>query len=475
MAKKRQTTGLPKTGTAKPAPQPTQETPAPSTRVPNPFARTETATQGYRTRAEVEAEWQRRIVLITALAVGAILILLIIAFIFDGIIRPNQPVATVNGDNITVAQFRDRVSIEHELLNVRFSNALAQYTTFTNGDVNQAFQQLGQQEPYATWYNELTFPDTLANRIVNEMVDDEIVEDYAQANGIEVSEEDVDSQINDFLGYDPEAVALIGQPPTETPTPTTTPTPIVSPTPSVVPTETPLPTNTPTTAPVEGAATGEVEPTLDVTAVPTGTATATLSPTEVEGQFITRRDALFDRLRREAGVGDGAIRDYFRTLALREKVSEQLRGESETATYVNARHILVATEEEAQDVLAALSAGESFADLARSVSTDTGSGANGGELDWSPAFQFVEEFSTAVIEAPIGEVVGPIETQFGFHIIQVRDREERELEESQIDQAQGSALQQWITEQRDAEGVNSEVYDTWADNVPNLTFTYNPF
>jgi peptidyl-prolyl cis-trans isomerase D len=472
MAKKRQTTGLPKTGAAKPAPNAQPDTPTPATRVPNPFSRQTTAHQGYRTRAEVEAEWQRRIILLTAAAVGFILLLLAIAFVLDVLVRPNQPVAVVNGENISVGQFQQRVNIEHELLNIRFSNALNQFSSFTNGDVNQAFQQLSQSEPYATWYNELSFPDTLANRVINDMVDDRIVEDAAANLGVTVADEDIDRQIEQFLGYDPEQAAAIGATPTETPTATVTPTPIVSPTPSVEPTVTPLPTETtPPTALPAGAATA----TLTVTPVPTGTATATLSATEVQGQFVTRRDQLFDRLRREAGVSDGAIRDYFRILALREKVAEVVNGEGTTATYVNARHILVATEEEAQDVLAALNAGESFASLARAVSTDTGSGANGGELDWSPTYRFVDAFASAVTEAPIGEIIGPVQTDFGYHIIQVRAREERDIEEAELEQAQSSALEQWIAEQREAEGTSFEVYDTWADNVPNLTFTYNPF
>ena len=50
------------------------------------------------------------------------------------------------------------------------------------------------------------------------------------------------------------------------------------------------------------------------------------------------------------------------------------------------------TEEEANDIINALNAGESFAELAKSVSTDTGSGAKGGELGWQPATTYVKEF-----------------------------------------------------------------------------------
>jgi parvulin-like peptidyl-prolyl isomerase len=135
--------------------------------------------------------------------------------------------------------------------------------------------------------------------------------------------------------------------------------------------------------------------------------------------------------------------------------------------YVNARHILVETEEQAQDVLAALQSGESFAALAQSVSTDTSSGARGGELDWSPVSRYVEEFSDAVRDAAIGAYIGPVQSDFGYHIIQVRAREERELSETELETERSSVLQSFIDDLREADTTDVQIFEAWTENVPD--------
>lgn len=84
-------------------------------------------------------------------------------------------------------------------------------------------------------------------------------------------------------------------------------------------------------------------------------------------------------------------------------------------------HILVETEEEAQAILELLAQGEGFEDLARERSTDPGSAEQGGNLGQQPRGTFVEEFEAAVWEATPGEIIGPVQTQFGFHIIRVNE------------------------------------------------------
>lgn len=92
-------------------------------------------------------------------------------------------------------------------------------------------------------------------------------------------------------------------------------------------------------------------------------------------------------------------------------------------------HILVETEPEARDVLARLDQGEVFADLATELSTDLGSGANGGALGCSTFEQWVAPFRDASLGATVGEVVAePVESQFGFHVILVTDRVDPEVD-----------------------------------------------
>lgn len=86
----------------------------------------------------------------------------------------------------------------------------------------------------------------------------------------------------------------------------------------------------------------------------------------------------------------------------------------------NASHILVETEEEAADILAKAQAGDDFAALAREFSTGP-SGPNGGQLGWFGLGQMVPPFEEAVTAMEPGTVSGPVQTQFGWHVIRLND------------------------------------------------------
>ncbi len=97
--------------------------------------------------------------------------------------------------------------------------------------------------------------------------------------------------------------------------------------------------------------------------------------------------------------------------------------------HVRARHILVnaddnldAARTEIQDIRRRLQNGEDFEALAIELSDDPGSGSNGGDLGWFGPGRMVEAFEDAAFDANIGTVVGPIETSFGFHLIEVTHR-----------------------------------------------------
>ena len=83
------------------------------------------------------------------------------------------------------------------------------------------------------------------------------------------------------------------------------------------------------------------------------------------------------------------------------------------------RHILVDKEDEAKEIIVALQKGEKFDKLAER-SKDTGSKINGGDLDWNAPANFVKPFSDAMVALPKGKfTTTPVQTQFGWHVIQV--------------------------------------------------------
>jgi parvulin-like peptidyl-prolyl isomerase len=228
----------------------------------------------------------------------------------------------------------------------------------------------------------------------------------------------------------------------------------VSPTPSPTPTITPTPAITATASP-------SPFPTLPPTPTPNATQRA--------DTFKTNRDTYFADLRRQTGMSDADINAYFEAQAIRDALRDSVATDvGKTGTFVDARHILVDSEELAKDLLKDLEAGEPFSDLAKAVSKDTGSGAKGGELGWSPVSNFVKEFADATKTGEIGNLLGPIKTQFGYHIIQVRAREERDLTEEQITTGKNSAFDAWFKDLKEKEKDKIQKFsETWINFVPS--------
>ncbi len=108
-------------------------------------------------------------------------------------------------------------------------------------------------------------------------------------------------------------------------------------------------------------------------------------------------------------------------------------------THVRARHILVNADDDPaaarasiQDARRRIQAGEDFGAVAIEMSDDQGSGANGGDLGWFGPGRMVAPFQEAAFEADIGDLVGPVETTFGFHLIEVTHRASVDVQLSRL-------------------------------------------
>src|SRR5690554_2790294 len=115
-------------------------------------------------------------------------------------------------------------------------------------------------------------------------------------------------------------------------------------------------------------------------------------------------------------------------------------------------------EQRIRDIYRQLQEGADFAELARELSDDPVSGSDGGNLDWVSPGQMVPEFEQAMLDADVGEIYGPVRSQFGWHILQVQERRKQdvtaEARESQARQAIyqrkfEQELQNWLREVRD--------------------------
>jgi peptidyl-prolyl cis-trans isomerase C len=124
-----------------------------------------------------------------------------------------------------------------------------------------------------------------------------------------------------------------------------------------------------------------------------------------------------------------ALRDAYFTDKIKPKVTDDMvkaaydneAAKVTTGERVRARHILVASEKEANDVLARLKKGDKFEDVAKASSLD-GSKDYGGDLGYFSAEEMVPEFSKAAFALKPGEISKPIKTNYGWHIIKLEDR-----------------------------------------------------
>jgi peptidyl-prolyl cis-trans isomerase C len=164
-----------------------------------------------------------------------------------------------------------------------------------------------------------------------------------------------------------------------------------------------------------------------------------------------------------------ALRDAFFDVKINDAVSEAdakkifdekiagLKPEQE----LRARHILVATEDEAKQVAERLKKGEDFATIAKEKSKD--SGAEGGDLGFFARGQMLKPFEDAAFALDVGQISEPVQTQFGWHIIKVEEKRDQplpkfdEVKEAIISQLVQAKAQEVVTGLRDAAEI--EVVD----------------
>lgn len=117
--------------------------------------------------------------------------------------------------------------------------------------------------------------------------------------------------------------------------------------------------------------------------------------------------------------------DYIKTHPVSDealrKEYEELKARMGDKEY-KARHVLVSSEAEAKDIIARIKKGTRIDKIAQEKSLDTGSKSKGGELDWSPAGNYVPSFAEALTKLNKGQLIEqPVQSQFGWHVIRLDD------------------------------------------------------
>jgi peptidyl-prolyl cis-trans isomerase C len=123
---------------------------------------------------------------------------------------------------------------------------------------------------------------------------------------------------------------------------------------------------------------------------------------------------LLGKIAKDAAT-DTAIQKTYDDVAKQQKPEEEVR----------ARHILVESEPDAQAALKRVTGGEDFAKVANEMSKDPGS--KGGELGWFTKERMVPEFAEAAFKMQPGQISDPVKSQFGWHIIQLEERRQKQF------------------------------------------------
>lgn len=425
-------------------------------------------------RSEIERRRQRTVIIGTAVVVALALIALAAGLIYDRVWLPGRPVAQVGDVTLTRGEYEAERRGEA-------ARSIAQslyLATFGPQFAQQFLDQIPQIDAQAAAARDEPVDDAL----VQQWIDLQLIRQGAQTRfGIQVTDGEVAQEFINLYGpnFAPPADA-------------------VTPTAVLPPTLPPVSTQEPTVGPGTPSPT-PAGPTATPTPSPTPEPTQTPSPTPLPDEAFARQQTALQRLydeyvnemrridpqrRIHLTIDDfrrGLYSQFLRQVLTR-KVQERLVPDAAFTpttdpSSIEVRHILLkvtgpvtATEEErerafaarraeAEALLAEARAAADFAELARERSEDFNTKETGGTL---PLFdkdgkttdgrQIDPAIVQAIANAAENEVVGPVRTSFGWHVVQLvrRTVDSREV---QIDRARSEAFERWLEEQRAAISV----------------------
>lgn len=398
---------------------------------------------------------QQRYIWIAMIIFGVLVVAVILFGILnETVLKARQPVAVVNGESITTDEFEARVRYNRQQLIGNAAQAYQIAQLFGDSPqtqmnfVSQIAQIQAQMEPL-----------TVGQSTLDQLIDEQLIRQEAKSRGITITKEEVDKGMEEAFGFFANGTPTTE--PTREPQPTSTLSALQETLIPPTPTDAPTQVITPTVVPTATAKASSV-PSVTPTQAPT------LTPTPFTRElFDEQYNETVTNLKDNLQFSESDLRKLIEAQILRRKVQDAVLEElavEPAEEQVWARHILVEDEATAQTVLDRLNSGEDWNALAAEYSTDTSNKDQGGDLGWFGRGQMVKEFEDAAFSLEIGEISEPVQTSFGYHIIQVLGHENRPLSDTEYQDLREQRFAEWLQTLREESTV--EERDIWRERVP---------
>lgn len=395
------------------------------------------------TRRQKETMYQRMFYI--GLIAAAVLIVAILGFgaFWEYQVKPNQVLASVNGQEITRKEY-------WKYQNIALYNQARMYEDY-------ALQATGQQQTqflmYAAQFDQMredVWGSTdVSEATVRQMIEDRLYVAGAEEMGIDLSEQVLEDYA--LNGFSPPGQSLV----------TPAPTPTMIPERAAWATETQQALETQQAAAL-GTPAGAVPAAGTPGATPIGSPLATPDPENVRANARSDFERFQEDVLEETDISlDDYMELWVKPQAARQLVDAQIiNSVPQRAEQARVQHILVATEDLANQTYEQVTSGASFDEVAKSTSTDTITAPTGGKLGWITRDQMPEAFTEVAFSTEPGQTAEPVKTEYGWHIIKVNDKaDDRPMTEAQYSLAKNEAVMNWIEQQREQTDISSEYYE----------------
>jgi hypothetical protein len=348
-------------------------------------------------RSRKEAQQNRIIFIALGILIAIVVLIMTVGVLQELVLKPGQPVATVNGVNIRLDDYRDQLTYNRYNQYVAISNLQSGIDELSASPEENDFlisfyeQQLQQQQSSLAFLPETTLDD---------LIDSELIRQKAEQEGLTVTADEIEQAINDDIRS-----AL-----------------------------------TPTSQ----------EPITSTEQLPT--------PTPIPQEQI---DEVLATIVGNMKISEESFRTIVGRNLLAGKVQDLLASQvPTTGLVVDVSLIQTETQQEALDAQQRIEAGEEFAVVAQEVSTDTLTAADGGSLGWVTTGQLSTSYGQAledyVFSTDVG-TMGVVESDGMFYVVLVADRNENgPLPAEVLSRRQSSALSDWLEERKASPDVEIE-------------------